>query len=295
MDFGLAEPERLGVTRLPDGRGLAWAEWGPEDGAPVLFFSGAAIGRGMGFGADVVDRFGVRLIAVERPGVGASDPYPGRTLGDWPRDIAQLASALDLFDVGIVGFPQGAPFALACAAAGVANAVSVVSGTDDLHHSAFADLLNPDVARLVRVVADDPAGVESAFARTADAAMVWSLIVWSSSEVDRRVYTDPAFEAAFKRALAEGFARGAAGYARDLVLAMGRWPFDPADIRVPVDLWYGGHDASAVHSPDHGATLAGRIPTARRHLLPEAGGSLLWTHAGEILGSLRARRQGATG
>ena len=67
---------------------------------------------------------------------------------------------------------------------------------------------------------------------------------------------------------------------------MGRWPFDLADIRVPVDLWYGGLDASPVHSPDHGAELARRIPAARRHLLPEAGGSLLWTHAEEIVASL---------
>jgi pimeloyl-ACP methyl ester carboxylesterase len=54
-------------------------------------------------------------------------------------------------------------------------------------------------------------------------------------------------------------------------------------IGVPVDLWYGGQDASIVHSPDHGATLAGRIPGATWHLRAEAGGSLLWTHAEEIL------------
>jgi pimeloyl-ACP methyl ester carboxylesterase len=118
--------------------------------------------------------------------------------------------------------------------------------------------------------------------------MLWSLIMATSSELDLGVYTEPAFESAFRRAVAEGFAQGAAGYAHDFVLAMGRWPFDLADIRVPVDLWYGEHDRSTVHSPDHGATLARRLPTARRHLLAEAGGSLLWTHAEEILASLVA-------
>jgi pimeloyl-ACP methyl ester carboxylesterase len=55
---------------------------------------------------------------------------------------------------------------------------------------------------------------------------------------------------------------------------------------VPVHLWYGAHDTSTVHSPDHGAELAPRIPGARRHLIPEAGGALLWTHAEAILAAL---------
>jgi pimeloyl-ACP methyl ester carboxylesterase len=125
------------------------------------------------------------LIAVERPGLGVSDPEPGRSMDDWPRDVYQFA---------------------------------VVRGLPEL-----------------RIV---------------------------------------------------GFAQGAAGYARDFVLATSDWPFDPSAIRVPVDLWYGGHDTSTVHSPDLGVELARRIPGARRHLLPEAGGSLLWTHAEEILASL---------
>ena len=72
MEYGIAEPERLGTTDLPDGRRLGWAQWGPADGRPVLFFSGAAMGRALGFGTDVLDRHGIRLIAVDRPGLGAS-------------------------------------------------------------------------------------------------------------------------------------------------------------------------------------------------------------------------------
>jgi pimeloyl-ACP methyl ester carboxylesterase len=286
MDYGVVEPPCLGATRLPTDRRLGWAQWGPANGTPVLFFSGAAMGRSLGFGADALARYGVRLIAVERPGLGVSDPDPGRTLSDWPRDIAQLAAAMKLSDFGIVAFSQGAPFALACAAAGLANAVAVVSGQDELTHRAFAGILDPAVASLLRSIADDPAGVEASFAGSAAAEMLWKLITASSSERDLGVYTAPSFQAACRQALAEGFAQGAAGYARDLVLTLSCWPFDIADIRIPVDLWYGGHDTSTVHSPDHGAELARRIPTSRRHLLPEAGGSLLWTHAEQILASL---------
>jgi hypothetical protein len=168
----------------------------------------------------------------------------------------------------------------------VAAAVAVVSGQDDLHHPDLRDRLHPDVAGLIARAVDDPASLEAMFAQVGSAEMLWGLIVGSSSALDLAVYTDPDFEAAYRVALAEGFAQGAAGYARDLALTLGRWPFAVECIRVPVDLWYGGLDASTVHSPDHGATLAGRIPGATWHLRAEAGGSLLWTHAEEILSRL---------
>ncbi|MEV0972630.1 alpha/beta fold hydrolase [Microtetraspora glauca] len=286
MSHGVCPPDLLGATDLPDGRTLGWARWGAPDGTPVLFFSGAAMGRSLGFGADVLGRLGVRLIAVDRPGLGASGPRPGRTLDDWASDVAHLAERLDLPDFGIVGFSQGAPFALACAAAGLPKAVAVVSGQDDLTHPAFAELLDPGVAGLLHAVAADPEGFEATFAQDADAEMMWRLVIGTSSDADLAVYTEPAFAAAYRTALEEGFRQGPAGYVRDLVLAFGRWPFDPALIAVPVDLWYGGHDTSTVHSPDHGAEMSRRVPASRRHLLPEAGGSLLWTHAEEILASL---------
>ncbi|MFE6577617.1 alpha/beta fold hydrolase, partial [Streptomyces rochei] len=84
---------------------------------------------------------------------------------------------------------------------------------------------------------------------------------------------------------AEGFAQGAAaGYARDTVLAMSRWPFALDAVTVPVDIWYGEEDTG--HSPDNGALLATRIPGARRHVVPGIGGALLWTHAEPVLTSL---------
>lgn len=288
MSFGAEEPEQLGATRLLDGRQVTWAQWGPADGSPVLFFSGAAMGRSLGFGADVLADLGVRLLAVERPGLGHADPDPGRTLSDWPRDIAQLASALALPSYAIVGFSQGAPFALACAAAGLPSAVAIVSGQDDLQYPSFAPLLDPDLTALLHGISADPATVEATFGASANADMLWSLIAGASSSVDLAVYNDADFEPLFRRAVEEGFHQGAAGYVRDLVLAMGQWPFDLGTISVPVDLWYGGYDSSTVHSPDHGVTLARRIPTAQHYLLPDAGGSLLWTHAEPILAALLA-------
>ncbi|SHL45775.1 Pimeloyl-ACP methyl ester carboxylesterase [Streptomyces yunnanensis] len=313
MNRYVTAPARLGETPLPDGRLVGWAEWGPEDGVPVLLCPGAATSRWLGFGPDVVAARGLRMVSLDRPGLGASTPHPGRTFADFAADVRHLAARRGLGRPPVVGNSQGAPFALACAEADVVAAVAVVSGADDVASAVapaaasgapadegrrpdepaatrFAAAVPAHVRELVGRTAADPRGAEEFFAGfTADAMA--HLVRTSSPACDLAVYQDPGFDAAYRRALDEGFAQGAAaGYARDAVLAMSRWPFALDRITVPVDLWYGAHDAS--HSPDHGARLAARIPGARRHVVPGAGGSLLWTDPGPILATLLDRAAG---
>ncbi|MCP3802900.1 alpha/beta hydrolase [Allokutzneria sp. A3M-2-11 16] len=282
VENGVAEPERLGRTRLPDDRMLGWAEWGPEDGRPVLCCPGAATSRWLGFGTDVVHPLNVRLISVDRPGLGDSDPRPDRELTDWADDIAQLLKAREIAEPAVVGFSQGAPFALACAAAGITGPVALVSAGDELANPVFADRLVPDVRRMVDLAVNDPAAAAELFSGMSAHAM-WDMVITMSGEDDRSVYTGPNFARVYRRAMAECFARGPAGYARDTVLAMRPWSFDLAAVTVAVDLWFGAKDTSPVHSPDFGESLAKRLPTARRTIVDSAGGAILWTHAEQIL------------
>ena len=285
---GVSPPDRLGMTTLPDRRRLGWSEWGPPDGTPVLLCPGAATSRWLGFGTGYLDELGVRLISVDRPGLGASDPAPGRDLNGWAGDVTALARDRGLGRPAAVGFSQGAPFALACAAAGVVSALAVVSGTDELAEPSVRAQLVPEVRRLVDLCGMDPAAAVDSFTRVGPQAMA-EMVTAVSGEADRVVYRHPAFDAAYRRALDEAFMQGSDGYATDTVLSMTRWPFDVSRIRVPVDLWYGTADTSPVHSPDRGAGLAARIPGARRHVVDGAGGALLWTRAGRILASLLER------
>ncbi len=256
-------PARLGESALSDGRWLGWAEWGPLDGVPVLLCPGAATSRWLGFGAGVVEALGVRLVSVDRPGLGVSTPVPGRTFSDFARDMRQLCVLRGLGDPVVVGNSQGAPFALACAAEGVASALAVVSGADEVAAPEFVSVLGADLRGLVERTACDPAGAEQFFAGfTADA--MWDMVMAGSPGCDLAVYQDPDFAAGYRKALDEGFTQGAAGYARDTVLAMGRWPFALDDITVPVDIWYGAQDTS--HSPDNGALLAARTPGAQHQM-----------------------------
>ena len=103
------------MATLPDGRRLAYTEWGLPDGKPVLFFHGVPGSRLWCPDEEATSAAGVRLIAPERPGSGRSDPLQGRTLADWPKDVEALADALEISSFGSSGVSAGGPYAAACA------------------------------------------------------------------------------------------------------------------------------------------------------------------------------------
>jgi pimeloyl-ACP methyl ester carboxylesterase len=99
-----------------DGRSLSYAEFGEPDGRPVLLFRGTPGYRLNPWTTEAELRsLGVRLIALDRPGVGRSTPWPHRRLLDWPDDVQTLADALGLERFAVVGFSNGGPYAAACA------------------------------------------------------------------------------------------------------------------------------------------------------------------------------------
>lgn len=82
---------------LPDGRNLGYAQYGSLNGRPIFFMHGFPGSRleGAGFHALGLE-LGARVIAVDRPGIGWSSPYPNRTLLDFPKDLEHLADHLGL-------------------------------------------------------------------------------------------------------------------------------------------------------------------------------------------------------
>ncbi|EHR59010.1 alpha/beta fold hydrolase [Saccharomonospora cyanea] len=277
---GVASPERLGEFRLADGRTLGWSEWGPVDGRPVLLCPGAATSRRLGFGTELVHPLGVRLVSVDRPGLGVSTPAPERTIADFAVDVEQLAEGRGWTSPVVIGNSQGAPFALACAVAGLASALYLVSAADEIGSPHFAGMLGGHLATVVDLCGRNPRAAYEQFL-SFDADSVRKMVVENSGDRDTAVYTDPVFDAAYREALREGFAQGAGGYATDTVLAMRPWQLDLDRVSCPVEIWYGEEDTS--HSPDNGVTLTSRVPGASRRSVPDGGGSLLWTHSETLL------------
>ena len=53
--------------------------------------------------------------SVDRPGIGRSDPKPGRTVLDWSADVAELADGLSIERFSVLGFSFGGLYVRACA------------------------------------------------------------------------------------------------------------------------------------------------------------------------------------
>lgn len=273
------------LASLRDGRTLAWSEGGDPRGRPVLFFHGCPdTRRAAGSGYDAAQQLGVRLIAANRPGYGASTPAPP-SYGRVADDAAALADQLGLDGFGVLGMSVGGTFALACAAFHPervrAAALVATPGEAPLMDPPWTrDDLDPDgrawyaalavggldenvetvrpgfLAYRSRVAPDDPD--DTALAER-----------WVSGLPDE----DRSLLAARTPADLAADAREALlvpdGYLNDAALVFRRWPFEVAEVRCPVTLWYGERDANA--PPRNGRWLADRLPDATLQLLPGLG------------------------
>jgi len=104
------------VLRLNDGRLLGYAEFGDPGGTPVMFFHGFPGSRLEGaLGHEAAERAAVRMICIDRPGMGLSTFQPGRRMLDWPADVAALADALGIGRFAVGGVSGGGPYAAVCA------------------------------------------------------------------------------------------------------------------------------------------------------------------------------------
>jgi pimeloyl-ACP methyl ester carboxylesterase len=105
-------PEQL--VSLRSGRKLEVQEYGDGAGHPVLFFHGL-IGshHQASYVADQAAREGLRIIAPNRPGVGRSEFVARQTALDAVDDVEDLAAALELDELSLIGISGGAPYALA--------------------------------------------------------------------------------------------------------------------------------------------------------------------------------------
>ncbi|MFD6463995.1 alpha/beta fold hydrolase, partial [Streptomyces roseolus] len=102
---------RQGVT-------VGGMECGDRDGFPVLAFHGAPGSHveGVAFAHTAAQEVGVRMIAIDRPGMGMSEIAPRKHLADYTDTVAAIADHFDLERFAVLGASAGGPYALACAA-----------------------------------------------------------------------------------------------------------------------------------------------------------------------------------
>jgi pimeloyl-ACP methyl ester carboxylesterase len=275
------DPEEL---LLPDGRHAQLWTGGARDGAPVLFFHGCPDTRHAAMSGDAAARdAGVRLVAVNRPGYGRSDPHPS-THASVADDAVAVADALGIGTFSVLGMSIGGPYALATAARHPerVRAGAVVSSIANLPERWLAGSVEevversrPEFEAYVAGLAPDGPDDRSLVVRflaglpEADAALLAARPV-----------------AAVAASVREALAR-TDGFLRDAALSFRPWDFAVEDVRCPVTVFQGRLDTN--HPPANGETLARQLPRGRLVVRPTTHLATLLTAWPEILASLGSR------
>lgn len=264
---------------LTDGRRLAWREWGTRDAPALLYFHGTPGSRfGLRPGDPLVARPDLRVLVVDRPGYGRSDPAPQRTLSSWARDVEALADAAGLARFVVAGVSGGGPHALACACVlpeRVALALLLACPAPlellpSLDELAFGNRLGVWLeSRAPRLLAKLIELNAASFGRDAEGYMC--SLVQHMPAPDRALLDRPSFRAAIVAEIAEAYRQGPGGQLVDarLALTTRTWDIALADVRVPVRLWQGELDR--LSTPSMAAALARELPDVRLTLIPGAG------------------------
>lgn len=266
-----------GVVELADGRALGYRAMGPADGHPILYMHGA-IGspvRRCEVLDELISRRRLRYVAVERPGFGASDPHPGRTVASWATDVLELLDALGHRTAAVVGVSAGAPYALACAALiperiSVATVVSCTSADRAPHrHPLMArryrlglGLLSrrPELARRL--------GDDLCRSATQRPDLVRSVLALAGRGAGSEGLGGDMLEVG-SRSLLAGLEAGVGAMVEDYLVACRGWGFEPEAVTTPLRIWHGGLDRVA--PPDASRELARRVRDSELRIEPGEG------------------------
>jgi pimeloyl-ACP methyl ester carboxylesterase len=285
-------PLRDDAIRLRDGRRLAYAEWGDPRGIEVFLFHGTPLSRLWCPDETVTASSGVRLLTVDRPGIGGSDVLPRRTFSDWPSDVVELADTLEIDDFGVVGWSAGGPYAAACAARIPARLTGVGIGASR-HLSQFNFAENPaaheelesEDRHMFELAQHDP---DAAARAAAEAGREWVRALWERPETffdrfklpetDR--FENPEQRRSFLEAVRESVRQGPEAFAWEEIDVFLPWGFRLANIGVEVQVFHGEQDTWVDRR--HVDFLVEALPTARLTVWPDSGHGPS-RHWGEIL------------
>lgn len=269
---------------------IGFAEFGASSGFPVLHFHGLPGSRFEALMWDkTAKKLNIRLIALDRPGMGLSTHDASRVLADYPRDVSDLVQHLQLEEYAILSVSGGGPYAIACAAQrgtllpGL-QTVGVVAGLGprDLTQKGMG------VVQKLSFIAMDwiPGSAVGWFwdwavgssARNPDpevlAKAVKKGLAAAAKGPDKSFYEDEDIVHASTESLRGAFMQGSKGYVREAEIVTQPWGFN-LETATGVKLWYGEKDELAPWAV--GEALAAKIPGA---VLVKFDGE---THAGTAL------------
>jgi pimeloyl-ACP methyl ester carboxylesterase len=231
------------VLILPDGRKLAYAEFGKPDGHPVLYCHGCPTSRlePLLLGDNVFSQLGLRVICPDRPGIGQSDFQSRRGFSDWPTDVNFLMEAIGLDRFSVLGVSGGGGYAAVCAAKIPEKLCKVViaSGAwrmdwpEAVKNATFpynllwrsakhAPILLSFILNMLNMLLRPPKGdYEQVLAQQKETLPASKIFLW---------------------VVGEAVTQGSKGPLWDMRLYVREWDFDPAEIHIPLVLFHAERD-----------------------------------------------------
>jgi pimeloyl-ACP methyl ester carboxylesterase len=234
------EPTDEGVVRLPDARSLGYAVFGRGDRAVVWLHGTPGGRRQIPPGARVfAEQHGIRVIGIERPGIGASTPHLYANVRGFADDVDVVLEHLKVERCGVVGLSGGGPYSLACAhSLARVQACAVLGGVAPSRGSEAIDGAISSLARFAPLVerVHRPLGAALSLAvRSAHpfASPAFDLFMSFSREGDREVFASPGMKHMFLDDMLRASRSGIRSMLFDYLLFSREWGFSLTDIERP--------------------------------------------------------------
>lgn len=233
------------ALRLPDGRAMAWAEYGSPRGLPCVLVPDTGSSRlaPSWLLHDSALPSAIRLLAIDRPGIGASDPIGFGGTEQPAEDLRRLVETLAVGRVAVIGIGRGADDAFAFAARypALVSSVSAVSVRLPNREATRRSLLHP-LGRRGRTWAGPLACWVDTAGKDADLTLesTWRRMLDRLDPQAAEALADRWMESDFRDAVAADAAQiNPAWTAPARSAGPPAWVLDPGAVRVPVELWHG--------------------------------------------------------
>ena len=281
--------------QLPDGRNLGYSIYGPAEGKPVLYFHGTPSSRLEPLLVIIYDvpllslleSYNLRLIAVDRPGMGLSSFNENGNFLSFAQDASLLLQHLEVRACTLLCWSGGGPFALAMA------------------------FYHPQLIRSLFIIAG--------FSRSFGEAEVYKQMGWNkvyfstarrlplalhgtlelvklakiSAPISQKLYdlanTDYAFlkdvdklNAFLAVTVTEALQPGTDGAVHEAALYFSPYGFSLQEIRTPVHFWWGTDDNTVTYI--HAKSLERSLPAVYPHYkMAEGHVSIYIKYMAEVL------------
>lgn len=273
-------PPRLeGTIHLENGRHLGYAEYGPIRGRALIWLHGSPGARGQvpPLAREAAYKLNVRIIAIERPGIGHSTSHYYNSIAEWAHDVEEFCDAKGIDCFSVVGLSGGGPYALACAhelservvSVAILGGVAPTVGDDAAEGGAVK--LSRTFSPLVKHMRAPMNIVLRGLVRTLEPFSEQAIELFSRAMPpgDRLIFSDQALRQMFIQDLITGSRHQMQAIFHDAYLFGRDWGFALKDIRVPVHMWYG--DADNIVPVEHGQHMADKIPDSVLRVRKEEG------------------------